>query len=239
MKYQPVTPHKICRHEREQAPGAAQTSASTRATWGACEAAGSDSGGLGLARGLLTASRSCRCCWSRVAVSSFEALAPSSTASRGQWVAIDRRACLGWEWEVGPFLSPSQGRSDVGWCVSRVSDLATNKYAVGPGGPKMCFLITLGPSRAQWVGLSASPGPLLPRKLPYQPVSRNDPPPFIYIHPSQLQPPALPMSPCSVFIGLFPWWPNSRRVCSLASPALGAYLRHHSTVIKSWTFGSS
>ena len=103
----------------------------------------------------------------------------------------------------------------------------------------MCFLITLGPSRAQWVGLSASPGPLLPRKLPYQPVSRNDPPPFIYIHPSQLQPPALPMSPCSVFIGLFPWWPNSRRVCSLASPALGAYLRHHSTVIKSWTFGSS
>ena len=121
MKYQPVTPHKICRHEREQAPGAAQTSACMRATWGACEAAGSDSGGLGLARELPTASRSCRCCWSRVTVSSFEALAPSSTASRGQWVAVDRRACLGWEQEVGPFLSPSRGWSEVGWCVSRVS----------------------------------------------------------------------------------------------------------------------
>ena len=33
----------------------------------------------------------------------------------------------------------------------------------------MCFLITLGLSRAPWVGLSASPGPLLPRKVPCQP----------------------------------------------------------------------
>ena len=59
-----------------------------------------------------------------------------------------------------------------------------NKYAVGLGGPKVCFLITLGPSGAQWVGLSASPGPFSPGSFPDSHSSQEKTPSFHLYTPS-------------------------------------------------------
>lgn len=86
--------------------------------------------------------------------------------------------------EEGPFLIPSQGQSEVGWCVSRVSKTRLDHEQVRSraGRPESMFSHRPGALWGSVGGAICLSRSLLPRKLPCQPQFPGKTPllPFIY-----------------------------------------------------------